>query len=58
MLTVVNAASVKLSTRVQDVFTVAKLIALVMVIIIGVIMLAMGKKIDDIHRRNLFKLLR
>lgn len=42
LLTAVNAYSVKLSTKVQDIFTVAKLIALIMVIIIGVVMLAQG----------------
>lgn len=42
MLTVVNAVDVKWATRVQDVFTVAKLLALVLIIITGFVQLGRG----------------
>ncbi|ELT99079.1 hypothetical protein CAPTEDRAFT_202178 [Capitella teleta] len=43
VLTVVNAVDVKWATRVQDVFTVAKLLALVLIIITGFVQLGRGK---------------
>lgn len=42
ILTYVNAVSVKWATRVQDVFTVAKVLALFLVIITGVVCIIMG----------------
>eukprot|EP00057_Strongylocentrotus_purpuratus_P025154 XP_011679628.1 PREDICTED: b(0,+)-type amino acid transporter 1 isoform X2 [Strongylocentrotus purpuratus] len=42
LIVVVNCASVKLATGVQNVFTVAKLLALVIIIIVGFIQLAQG----------------
>jgi len=42
ILTTVNALDVKWSMRVQDVFTYAKLAALVMIIITGFVQLCLG----------------
>ena len=42
ILTAVNALDVKLSMRVQDVFTYAKLTALVLIIITGIVQLGLG----------------
>ena len=43
ILTAVNAYDVKWATRVQDVFTLAKLLALVLIIITGIVQLARGE---------------
>ena len=43
VLTFVNCYSVTWATRVQDVFTFAKLLALVIIIITGIYMLAKGE---------------
>jgi len=42
VLTAVNALDVKWSMRVQDVFTYAKLAALVLIILTGVVQLGLG----------------
>lgn len=44
-LTVINAASVKLAARVQTLFTMAKLAALLIIIISGIVLMAMGKSL-------------
>ena len=43
ILTFVNVRNVRWSTRIQDVFTAAKLLALIVIIITGMSMLGMGE---------------
>ena len=42
MITFVNCASVKWATRMQNVFTVAKMVAIVMLVITGLVRLSQG----------------
>jgi amino acid transporter len=42
ILTFVNVMNVRWATRIQDIFTVAKLLALVIIIMTGLVMLGMG----------------
>ena len=44
VITFVNCASVKWATRMQIVFTVAKMIAIVMLIVTGLVRLGQGKR--------------
>lgn len=46
ILTVINCVSVKWSTRVQDIFTYAKTLALILIIITGFVQIAKGKNQD------------
>ncbi|XP_064641691.1 large neutral amino acids transporter small subunit 1-like isoform X2 [Lineus longissimus] len=43
ILTFVNVMNVRWATRIQDIFTIAKLLALVIIIMTGLVMLGMGK---------------
>lgn len=43
ILTFVNCYSVRLATKVQDIFTVAKVLALILVVLTGVVQLFLGK---------------
>ena len=51
ILTAVNALDVKWSMRVQDVFTYAKLAALVLIIITGAVQLCLGIDLYDMPHR-------
>ena len=50
LLAAVNAYSVKLATNIQVIFTVAKIIALVVIIIGGIVKMAQGKSVSFILR--------
>ena len=53
ILTVVNAVDVKWATRVQDIFTYAKLLALVLIILTGFVQLGRGKLLIYLYRYQL-----
>ena len=43
ILTFVNVTNVRWATRIQDLFTAAKVLALVVIIITGIVMIVMGE---------------
>ena len=43
LLTFINIYSVKAATRIQDLFTIAKLLALMLIIITGAVMIGKGE---------------
>lgn len=54
ILTFVNCVSVRASTRVQDVFTAAKLLALALIVIVGVVLMCQGNT-HYLAPENVFK---
>ena len=54
VLTFVNCVSVRASTRVQDIFTAAKLLALALIVVVGVVLIFQGET-QHLDPENVFK---
>jgi len=56
LLTFINCCSVSWTNRVQYIFTIAKVLALILIILIGCIQLAQGLQLDTLCGIMYFKL--